>query len=456
MSNEAAIPGLRPDIGDEVDLELHLAEKKEQHDFEAEREAKGEHNEHKYHYEISNKASRENRRYQEPIEPHMRSHEDHSSAPAHIGAGGKEAHDAATREVHHHHKFEGNNDMDDVGEITESFAEKHDEHVYFGPGAGNQGHVPAHMRSGDNTSAPRHIGEGGDVAHFNAVHPSSYHERDGDDSHYKDSKAIEDKRESERKIKDDEDAKRLGRLTQIDVDDIDVSSPVKSGMGSSSPAKSATSATMKPMLYLTWDGEEESRANVEKLKRFLRTKGYIIFEHAGDLSIAEGAVSSPDASPTVMAESPATNDTTNTAGSLESARAPVSREVSEKIKLCTVFVSCVTRKFTFNMNCKKLVLHCRKLVEQDRKKAPEMLYVMIHGTFTTESQPYHCRGGWLGYMLRDALWSPAWSHAHIAGAAEAIAGVIALRRNVIRLNPSHVLYIETRGRKGEMPPLKNH
>ena len=61
-------------------------------------------------------------------------------------------------------------------------------------------------------------------------------------------------------------------------------------------------------------------------------------------------------------------------------------------------------------------------------------------------------------MLRDALWSPAWSHAHIAGAAEAIAGVIALRRNVIRLNPAHVLYIETRGRKGEMPPLKvaNH
>ena len=53
-------------------------------------------------------------------------------------------------------------------------------------------------------------------------------------------------------------------------------------------------------------------------------------------------------------------------------------------------------------------------------------------------------------MLRDALWSPAWSHAHIAGAAEAIAGVIALRRNVIKLNPQHVLYIESRGKRGSV------
>ena len=175
----------------------------------------------------------------------------------------------------------------------------------------------------------------------------------------------------------------------MDVADIDVSSPAKCSVGSRSPAKSAMSTTMKPMLYLTWDGEEDSRANVMKLKKFLRTKGYIIFEHAGDNSIAEGV----PLSPTTTTEGPLTQETTTTADSLESARAPVSKEVSEKIKLCTVFVSCVTRRFTFNLNCKKLVLHCRKLVEQDRKHAPEMLYVMIHGTFTTESQPYHCRGG---------------------------------------------------------------
>lgn len=372
----------------------------------------------------------------------------------------------ATREIHHHHHFEGKDDIDDVGETTESYGKKHDEHIYFGPGD-NQGHVPAHMRTTeDHTSAPRHIGAGGDVAHFNAVHKLTYHEKVADESHYADSKAIEDRRAVEFQMKEEEDAKNVGRVgtmnkaddTSFDVasplQNIEVSSQMKSSPGSKSPAKSVMSTTLKPMLYLTWDGEEESRANVEKLKKFLRTKGYIIFEHAGDLSIAEGVPQSPGASPINTAGAPATNDTTES--SLESARAPVSREVSEKIKLCTVFVSCVTRKFTFNMNCKKLVLHCRKLVEQDRKNAPEMLYVMVHGTFTTESQPYHCRSGWLGYMLRDALWSPAWSHAHIAGAAEAIAGVIALRRNVIKLNPHHVLYIETRGKKGTMPPVKNH
>ncbi len=231
-------------------------------------------------------------------------------------------------------------------------------------------------------------------------------------------------------------------------------SPMKSSAGT---IGSPESPTRKPMLYLSWDGEENSRANVDKLKRFLRAKGYIIFEHAGDASIS-GDDGNAIMDTTTSGEGDDTPITTNTGASgasgasLESARAKVSDEVTQKLKLCTVFVSCVTRKFTFNMHCKKLVLHCRKLVETDRKKAPEMLYVMVHGDFTTESQPYHCREGWLGYMLRDALWSPAWSHAHIAGAAEAIGGVIALRRNVIKLNPQHVLYIESRGKQGQCPP----
>jgi hypothetical protein len=93
-------------------------------------------------------------------------------------------------------------------------------------------------------------------------------------------------------------------------------------------------------------------------------------------------------------------------------------------------------------------------LELGPKRAAEMLYVMIHGTFTTESYPYHCREGWLGYFLRDSLWSPAWNHAHAAGAAEAIASTVNLRRNVVRLNPLHVLYIETRGQRGVNPVLK--
>ena len=396
---------LRHDRGDEHNLNMSMADEKQKVDYEAERETKHEHAEHKHHYEVSNKASKEYRRYQDHIEPHMRTSQDHTSAPAHTGKGGDYAHEAATRDVHHHHHKDGDNAEECYEETTESYANKHDEHVYFGPGEGKQqGHITAHK---------------GKEMHYA----------------YEDTKAMEEKRELEINVSGDEEV--AGDM-----------SPLKS-----SPSKSLKSTTAKPMLYLTWDGEEDSRQNVEKLKRFLRTKGYIIFEHAGDMSIAEGAPPSPGK------DGPPTHDTGNTEGtnaSLESARAPVSHEVSEKLKLCTVFVSCVTRKFTFNMNCKKLTLHCRKLVETDRKNAPEMLYVMLHGSFTTESQPYHCRSGWLGYMLRDALWSPAWSHAHIAGAAEAIAGVIALRRNVIKLNPQHVLYIETRGKQGVMPPVKNH
>lgn len=254
---------------------------------------------------------------------------------------------------------------------------------------------------------------------------------------------------------DFEDDKKAGegeeKLEIVTEGDLLPQSPMKSTGSPSSPSKKA-----KPMLYLSWDGEENSRNNVVKLKRFLRAKGYIIFEHSGDASIAEGGntdtLGSTGGGVGEGNDTPVTTNTGASAASLESARAKVSDEVTEKLRLCTVFVSCVTRKFTFNMNCKKLVLHCRKMVEMDKKKAPEMLYVMIHGDFTTESQPYHCREGWLGYMLRDALWSPAWSHAHIAGAAEAIAGVIALRRNVIKLNPQHVLYIESRGKRGQCPP----
>jgi hypothetical protein len=239
-------------------------------------------------------------------------------------------------------------------------------------------------------------------------------------------------------------------------------SPSNSPMKSTGKTDSSTGTDRKPMLYLSWDGEENSKDNVTKLKRFLRAKGYIIFEHAGDASISGGGgATTPTATATTIQEEEGKeglegNEGGGGGGDLDSARAKVSDEVTEKIKLCTVFVSCVTRKFTFNMHCKKLVLHCRKMVEVDRKHAPEMLYVMVHGDFTTESQPYHCRSGWLGYMLRDSLWSPAWSHAHISGAAEAIAGVIALRRNIIRLNPHHVLYIETRGKKGKAPPCSPH
>jgi len=235
--------------------------------------------------------------------------------------------------------------------------------------------------------------------------------------------------------------------------------------------------TKKPMLFLTWDGEEDSWENVNKLMKFLRAKGYVVFEHAGDdctgssqkipgfsaskllgstTGSIDGSVSivntGPNPTGSITSESIATADTSTPISAGQSARAKVSQAIVDKMSVSTVFVACVTRKFTKNLNCKKIVLRMREIQIEKGKKSAEMLYTMVHGTFTTESQPYHCRDGWLGYLLRDSLWSPAWSHAHIQGAAEAIAATVSLRRSIITLHPSHILYIESRGRQGVCPP----
>ena len=148
-------------------------------------------------------------------------------------------------------------------------------------------------------------------------------------------------------------------------------------------------------------------------------------------------------------------------GLLEAARSKVGKDIHQILKACTGFVCCVTRKFTTNLNCKKITLFCREMEVQQRlhgtKKqncmAPEMLYCMIHGDFTTESHPYHCRGGWLGYLLKGGGWSPAWSKSRIHGAAETVYNTLYLVRNVVRLNPLHILYIDSRGRHGVNPVL---
>jgi len=251
-------------------------------------------------------------------------------------------------------------------------------------------------------------------------------------------------------------------------------------ISSSSPEVRTASKSKNPVLFMTWDGEESSAVNVDKLKRFLKAKRYIVFEHAGgdctgssapiagfDAANAlatsasqaslEGGDVSPDAASTGSGPGSLAGGGSETSAPsfAASARAKVSQVLVDQMTISTVFVACVTRAFTKNLNCKKLTLRMRELQEElglKKKKSAEMLYVMINGDFTTESQPYNCRSGWLGYLLRDSLWSPAWNHAHIAGAAEAIASTVNLRRNVVRLNPLHVLYIETRGQEGVCPP----
>ena len=274
-----------------------------------------------------------------------------------------------------------------------------------------------------------------------------------------------EKEETEKKVDKDDD--KCGIDTSMSV----VLGNSQSIVGAQSLTQSQTKSR-SPVMFLTWDGDPDSFQNVDKLKRFLRAKGYIVFEHAGgDCTGSASPIDGFDARKLFASSSTDSIDGTQvnannsvadgsslaesqaTQSMGASARAKVSQVLVDQMTISTVFVACVTRKFTKNMNCKKLVLRMRELqIEMGAKKSAEMLYCMIHGDFTTESQPYHCRDGWLGYLLRDSLWSPAWSHAHTAGAAEAIASTVNLRRSVIRLNPLHVLYIESRGQKGVCPP----
>ena len=177
-------------------------------------------------------------------------------------------------------------------------------------------------------------------------------------------------------------------------------------------------------LFLSWDGTPDSSHNALLLRKFLLAKGYFLHEHAGTV-FGNGSV---------LAEVPP--------------------ELVETLRRCTVFLVCVSREYTKNINCKKLCLTARRLLDQDRKSAPELLYAMIEGNFTTESQP-HRVSGWLGFLLKDALWSPAWSHAHAAGAAEAVCGTVKLRRNVVLLSKEQLRRIdrgeENMGLKGSPP-----
>lgn len=152
-----------------------------------------------------------------------------------------------------------------------------------------------------------------------------------------------------------------------------------------------------PMLFLSHDGQQSSKRNVDILRKALKKKGYIIYEHAGS-NFADHHKVDPD--------------------------------ILTQIQQSCVLVICVSKAYSVSFNCKKIALLAKEMILKDRRKAPEMLFCMVHGDYTTESHPYRVTG-WLWHLLKDSLWSPAWSVAHIYGAADAISGVISLRRRTI-------------------------
>ena len=223
----------------------------------------------------------------------------------------------------------------------------------------------------------------------------------------------------------------------------------------------------KPVAFISWDGLPKSRANVEKLKRFLHARGCIMYEHSGE------SVTQEDLTPRFMtprtpeeekkeknhSKSNDINDDRSLSSSHSFAgasKAPVIFEIIDKISLSSVFVSCVSKEYAANIHCKKLAHEVRRISTDPKLSgySPTTLFMMMEGDFTTDSLPHNVRNKWVGHMLKDSLWSPGWNHAHLAGASETIMGVINLRRNVIKLNSSHVKFILTRGKQGIAPPFR--
>jgi len=171
-------------------------------------------------------------------------------------------------------------------------------------------------------------------------------------------------------------------------------------------------------IFLSWDGTSESEKNVTLLKKFLQAKQYFIHEHCGAV-FGNGSV---------LAEVP--------------------DELAENLKSSTVLVTCVSKSYSRSLSCKKVSLLARELKLINPKTAPEVCFVMIDGNYTTESQPYKV-AGWLGFLLKDSLWSPAWTYAHCAGAAEAIMGTVNLKRKVVVVTKEELRAID----RGEELPL---
>jgi hypothetical protein len=272
----------------------------------------------------------------------------------------------------------------------------------------------------------------------------------------------------------------------------------------SSRLASATSKILKddkPRVFLSWDGRDDNRVGVKRLVRYLVGKGVVVYEHSG-CNVSNSIGINIHGAPNVSAEresyspgkGPLNGVSTPTASTVsllgakndpirpttctgtqprsaskkkkraekklspitavreDSARDPVGNDVTQMLHASTIFVGCVTRNFMYNLNCKKLTLWCKEMMNFEPRSAPEMRYVMMHGTFTTDSQPYNCNTGWLGYLMAGSLWSPAWSRAHVGGAGEAIIGNVKLRRSRVKLDPRHLQYIDTRGRIGVCPP----
>lgn len=158
-------------------------------------------------------------------------------------------------------------------------------------------------------------------------------------------------------------------------------------------------------VFLCYDDRAESNPqNAILLKKFLSRHGYKVFEFSGQPFVE-------DASARLFG---------------------IDEQTLTDLHKCVCIIICVSRELKQNNRCRKICEFVRKAKRSDARGGFECLFMMMQGDYTTQSYP-HCVDGWLAHHLRDTLWYPAWSTAHIASAGEAVGSIVALRRKQLHV-----------------------
>lgn len=178
------------------------------------------------------------------------------------------------------------------------------------------------------------------------------------------------------------------------------------------PATTATSTTNKPLtntekcsnIFLVYDATAKNYTNVTRLKQELTALGYKLYCHDGA-------------------------DIATTTGGNKN----LSIDIITQIKKCCVVVCAISKEYRYNTACKNISLYACEVSRKEAKNGPEVLFALTQGEYTTQSYPFRI-DGWIGHMIKDCVWYPCWSSVQIAGAAEAIAAVILLKKKSFTLD----------------------
>lgn len=172
----------------------------------------------------------------------------------------------------------------------------------------------------------------------------------------------------------------------------------------------------------------KNNENVLRMRKELKHAGYKIYCYDGEPFKSKTLASSSDADDNILPKSNSIQEISSSTIT----NSKIDQNIIDGINKCAVVVCAVSKEFRYNHNCKDVALFARDLKRSNPSTGPELLFSMMQGDYTTQSSPFRV-DGWLGHLMKDALWYPAWSRVHIAGASEATVAVISLKKKQIVL-----------------------